>query len=377
MAKSKTILQVFIASPSDTAEERKVLDEVVDEFNLTWGDSNSIALELVKWETHSYPSMGDDAQDVINKQIGGTYDIFLGLMWGKFGTPTNRAESGTEEEFNTAYSRRVDNGENVQIAFYFKDAGIPPSKMDINQLQKVSDFKERLSDECGILYQQFKTIDEFTTKVRIHLPKITQDWLSQNDQSFQHSSAKEVKKFTKVDKTTPLANLAALDEQDCENGLLDLVETSNDFLEGLLKIVGRITEYTAELGGNFDKRSVEMNSLGEDQDNTKAFKRISGKASHDMEDYVRHLSTEIPEYETYSYGAMEAFGKVAMLLKNDFEVESEEIIELESSMDEFSGGLLGAMESLGSMRESIANLPRTTTKLNRSKKRLPLSWMTC
>ncbi len=49
--------------------------------------------------------MGEDSQDVINKQIGSDYHIFVGIMWKKFGTETKRAGSGTEEEFSLAYDR--------------------------------------------------------------------------------------------------------------------------------------------------------------------------------------------------------------------------------------------------------------------------------
>ena len=99
MAKSHTILQVFIASPGDVDPERAALEGVVSEFNLTWGDKHGVRLELVKWETHSRPGFGQDAQDVINRQVGDDYDIFLGIMWGRFGTATARAESGTEQQF--------------------------------------------------------------------------------------------------------------------------------------------------------------------------------------------------------------------------------------------------------------------------------------
>ena len=43
--------------------------------------------------------LGIDAQDVINRQLG-EYDIFLGIMNTRFGSPTHRADSGTEEEFD-------------------------------------------------------------------------------------------------------------------------------------------------------------------------------------------------------------------------------------------------------------------------------------
>ena len=39
-----------------------------------------------------------DPQDVVNRQIG-EYDLFVGILWNRMGTPTAVATSGTEEEF--------------------------------------------------------------------------------------------------------------------------------------------------------------------------------------------------------------------------------------------------------------------------------------
>ena len=185
MAKTQTLLQVFVASPSDLVDERKVLEEVIDEINLTWSDAHNIRLELVKWETHTRPEFGEDGQDVINRQIGDEYDIFLGVMWGRFGSCTNRADSGTEEEFDRAYSRLKTSPGSVQIMFYFKDAGIPPSKMDPAQLVKVQEFKRKIASEYGGLYHEFESLDEFGMKSRIHLSKLLQDWLKPESVSFR------------------------------------------------------------------------------------------------------------------------------------------------------------------------------------------------
>ena len=147
MPETRKILQVFVASPGDLSEERRILEDVITEFNLTWGDTQNVRLELVKWETHSRPGFGEDAQDVINNQIGDKFDIFLGIMWGRFGSPTNRAESGTQEEFERAYSRLKTSSGSIPIMFYFKDGGIPPSKMDPEQLAKVQEFRKRLGSD--------------------------------------------------------------------------------------------------------------------------------------------------------------------------------------------------------------------------------------
>jgi hypothetical protein len=92
-----SVLRVFVASPGDVMDERSALEQVVRELNLTWSDTLHIRLELIRWETHATPGLGIDAQDVVNRSIGDNYDLFVGIMWSRFGTPTGRAESGTEE----------------------------------------------------------------------------------------------------------------------------------------------------------------------------------------------------------------------------------------------------------------------------------------
>jgi hypothetical protein len=93
--------RIFVASPSDVKPERNALEKDVREVNLTHGDQLDYRLELVRWETHVAPNAGRP-QQVINQQIG-SYSIFVGIMWRRFGTPTGLAGSGTEEEFRIAY----------------------------------------------------------------------------------------------------------------------------------------------------------------------------------------------------------------------------------------------------------------------------------
>src|ERR1035437_7780621 len=98
MAHHEITLQAFVSSPSDVSEERAMLEDIVHELNLTWSKTLGMSIELVKWETHVTPGVGQDPQQVINSQIGDDYDIFIGIMWACFGTETGRFGSGTEEE---------------------------------------------------------------------------------------------------------------------------------------------------------------------------------------------------------------------------------------------------------------------------------------
>ncbi len=175
MARKVTILRVFAASPTDVAEERAALEEIVRELNLTWGNNIGLSLDLVKWETHAYPGIGSDAQAVINEQIADDYDIFVGIMWTRFGTPTGRAGSGTAEEFERAYSRFKSDPNQIRIMFYFNDAPVPPSQLDPEQLSLVQKFRGELGQK-GDLYWTYTTREEFSQLLRIHLSRQVQAW---------------------------------------------------------------------------------------------------------------------------------------------------------------------------------------------------------
>lgn len=163
---------MFVASPSDLAEERERLRQVVEELNLTWSSFLSVHLELVRWETHGVPGFGADAQDVLNAEFADDFEIFVGILWRKFGTPTGRAGSGTEEEFNRAHVRWMQDRTTVSIMFYFRstlqEEGQVPSQADL-----VRDFQTRLG-KMGGLWWEYRNLDEFSALLRIHLSRQVQ-----------------------------------------------------------------------------------------------------------------------------------------------------------------------------------------------------------
>lgn len=156
---------VLISSPSDVSHERKVVSDVVKEINETHGRPLGYQLNLWKYEEQAYPS-ANKPQDLINEIIE-PYQIFIGIMWKRFGTPTSVANSGTEEEFNMAYeawkSKQV-----KEIMFYFCQNPYNLTNSDeINQLQKVLEFKKKLADTTFIWEYQNKK--DFEKKIRKHL----------------------------------------------------------------------------------------------------------------------------------------------------------------------------------------------------------------
>lgn len=158
----------LIASPSDTKKERIICEKVFTEINNSIGERFDFRLESLKWENDTRPAFGEYSQAVINEQLGTEYQIFIGIMYKKFGTPTKVAGSGTEEEFNNAF-KKFSNHEKVEIMFYFNDE--PPKKLsdiDISELDKVQAFKKKV-DNLGGYYWSYSGIKDFEDKIRQHL----------------------------------------------------------------------------------------------------------------------------------------------------------------------------------------------------------------
>ncbi len=108
----------FIASPGDSQEERDACIEVFEDINHGIGKTFGFSLSPFRWDHEVYPSVGEYGQQVINQQADGKYDLFIGIMKTRFGTPAPNAGSGTEEEFNIAYEK-LKEGTIDNIFFYF------------------------------------------------------------------------------------------------------------------------------------------------------------------------------------------------------------------------------------------------------------------
>ena len=81
----------------------------------------------------------------MNKQFVRECDAAVVIFWTKFGTPTDKYGSGTEEEIEEMLSS------NKQVFMYFLDAPINPSNVDMEQYKKVQAFKEKYKDR-GIYF---------------------------------------------------------------------------------------------------------------------------------------------------------------------------------------------------------------------------------
>jgi anti-sigma regulatory factor (Ser/Thr protein kinase) len=166
-------LLVFVASPSDTTQERACLRSVIDELNRGIADDRGLVLDLVDWQTHSWPGVGSDIQDVINREIPDP-DVLVGIFWKRLGTPTQRAPSGTAEEIERALALK-DKGRHVEVLIYFNQAAYTPQQHELKQIGAVLDFRRKL-EERGVLVGTYTGVSDFEAKVRQHLMYVARNW---------------------------------------------------------------------------------------------------------------------------------------------------------------------------------------------------------
>ncbi len=149
------IIRVFVSSPRDVSEERAVLDELVDSINRTDGRAGGFRLELFCWEDDVTPQIGPKPQQVVDQQTP-VYDIYVGIMSTRFGTPAGRYGSGTEKEFKDALKTWKKAGA-PWITFYFDDApSLSSDPADVEQYLAVCQFRVGLQKQG--LYTTYKGV---------------------------------------------------------------------------------------------------------------------------------------------------------------------------------------------------------------------------
>ena len=182
MPESLKKLRIFAASPSDVASERAKLETVVDSLK-PMADYLGLTLEVVDWRA-VVPDAGRPQQIIFDQLKPTSWDIFIGILWHRFGTPPGAKDkagqdylSGTEEEFKAAYELWKQHGRPRMILYRCTRA--LPFDVDPDQLKNVRDFFKLIEDTKGdypTLYQAFDTTKSFEKLVLNNLQKLLAEY---------------------------------------------------------------------------------------------------------------------------------------------------------------------------------------------------------
>jgi hypothetical protein len=265
MAKRLTELSVFISCPSNLADLRGVAEAAVQEVSNTLRVTANKSLASISWKEDIVPGVAEDGQGVINQQTLRKYDIYLGMIGSRFGTPTPRAGSGTEEEFDLALDQFRSDSSSIRILFYLQAFGVNPFDLNPTELQKVVDFRTKLQEQ-GVLYKELESLDDALSSVKSHLLKlISSEWDEARecwkDAGTTQNTARIPAPAKSVVKAAEHLPVVSLDHADTELGLLDLqvIGVQEFGLAGasIVKLGANLDSLTEKTKAKFDDFHVD------------------------------------------------------------------------------------------------------------------------
>lgn len=160
---------VFFSCPADMAASKASLADAIRELAPAFA-ARGILVRPWQYEVDERPAAirpGQTVQDAVDQQLPRNgdgdlgYHIYVGLMCGRFGTPTAKAASGTVHEFleaKTSFDRRGI----PKVLFYFCSAAAQSAEGADVQLDAVRAFREQYPG----LFATFKGPDDLLSQFR-------------------------------------------------------------------------------------------------------------------------------------------------------------------------------------------------------------------
>lgn len=208
MAGTRQFVKVFLASPGDLAEERKIAKVIVEDFNSQLADALGYQVELVGWED-TLPGVGRP-QAIINRDLDGC-DLFVGMIWKRWGTPpgTEPYTSGFEEEFKRSMARNAKEGR-PEINLLLKDLDAASLADPGDHLKKVVAFKDQVFAEKKLLAGTFADVRDFEGKFRkciqgYVISLANKDKVSESEKDQAPAAETQATPTTEPGPTTPLS----------------------------------------------------------------------------------------------------------------------------------------------------------------------------
>ena len=365
-------IRVLIASPADVQEERDLVEKIIEQVNrIVTALEPPIRLRLIRWETAVQPAIGGDPQAIVNSQVPAEYEVFIGILWTHFGTPTPRSDSGTLEEFEAAVARHKEDPSSVSVMFYFKNAPRAPMDIDPKQLQKVQEFREKYKKD-GI-YGTFTNTENFKDTLHMHLMRLAIVWRREKKQGATHISNPVVTDDEAEDdpgesRIDPPHTQGLDDDQ----GFLDLIEEGvQGFNEGTA-VLRRLEKYIRELGvkmelttGNLTDAQNEIGGIS-----PSGAKKIINSMAADIARIATGIQAEVVPFKNTFGTGIRAYGRAANLLSDfsgDITAEIKDSISSSSTLEQAIGE---AREELHSLKANLERTPRVTSKYNKARRKL-------
>jgi len=181
---------VAVASPNDVPEEREIVPKVCLRYNDLHPD---VDLHPLMWEHSSTPSVGDNPQAILNRDIIERSELLIAIFWTRLGTPTPSASSGTVEEIREFIKLKGPG----RVMLYFCNQRLPYD-VDFQELERLRQFRDEVKSQS--LYWEYTTPQDFERDLTQHVPAKVRKLLNgelplptspvtvARDPTFQHGS---------------------------------------------------------------------------------------------------------------------------------------------------------------------------------------------
>lgn len=381
--KKVNVLRIFLASPGDVKAEREMIFALKEDLDLLIGKDKNIKFEIVNWERNSYPGKGTDAQEVINEQINDEYDVFIGIFWQRFGTPTSRYESGTLEEYENAKKKYENDKENTHIMMYFKTEGNHNIyDIDLEQLKKVKDFKVRISKEDGILYSEFEKTEDLKNLAQINLANLVRDKFAKKKRivkkTLQQKKNSDSTKIIDADKYELLAMKIDKGDYNIEmENFLEDIEKTNGFLSDLASSTNKLTLVMNFFTTKTSEKTKQLNRINNIKDErlrlTKA-KKVSNDYADDLDKYSEDFETLLPEFKDSISNSIQSYSEIIYKTINSNSFDENKKNELLENLPNFISSVETAIEGTADFLETFTKMnTHLTSKYSTAKRRAELA----
>jgi len=372
MAKQFTFLTIFISCPGDMDEDKSSAARAVSEANKILRSSGSpIQFDIWEWKEDALPGVGIDPQNVIDQQIP-EHDVYLGLMWKKFGQPTSIYGSGTEHEFRTSLEKHRSLQTPKHILFLFKTSIDSLTQLDANEWAQITNFRNGLGD-LGVLHQSYEKTDNLERLLRLHLSKIARSW-SENS-----SASGPVGSLAVSDKP---ANPTSEEEGGNDDTPLDVDSGYFDYLDRFHSSIERAGELITSMHLPLNQMTTSIQSgtaqleeaislYGKGKVPTSIPYKISNSIGDEILTFAGLGIPLTEEADAHFNNAFDCLESAIEITKNDSNINNKsDILDLSSQLDSFMIIITNSNDNVKEMGLKITQSSHYSSKMKKGSKAL-------
>ena len=155
--------KVLISCPGDIDSDIEIITKAIQSFNDIYSDTVDTMLLPKYWRSSGFAQSGGKPQEILNKQLVDDCDVAIAVFWTRFGTPTDKYGSGTEEEIETMLNA------GKQVFMYFCERPTSPFAVNTEEIERVRAFRKKYKSK-GLSYS-YSSDEEFSKLLFAHLSR--------------------------------------------------------------------------------------------------------------------------------------------------------------------------------------------------------------